>query len=158
MPAAFSVPTQNLAVPMLPHSRYFYYFLTAIRIYPRWAPLVTVLQIAQMFVGISIYVAVYVFQVAQGRFCDVTQENFMAGILMYGSYALLFLHFAVGRYLQCCAGRQPRTAIQPVTLDARTDTAVMTNEQVSSTGKLESADRAKGSLAVQGAKALRHRR
>jgi hypothetical protein len=41
---------------------YFYYTLTAMRIHPPWAPLVTTLQISQMFVGISICAAVYVFQ------------------------------------------------------------------------------------------------
>ena len=36
--------------------------------------------------------------------CDVTDENFAAGLVMYGSYAVLFLAFAVGKY---CKAKAP---------------------------------------------------
>lgn len=41
---------------------YFYYTLTAMRIHPSWAPIVTALQISQMFVGMAVCAAVYYFQ------------------------------------------------------------------------------------------------
>ena len=77
---------------------YFYYGLTALRIHPPWAPLVTTLQIGQMFVGMFLCAAVWLFS-AQGRDCDVSPDNYRAGLAMYASYAALFVAFAGERYL-----------------------------------------------------------
>jgi hypothetical protein len=35
----------------------------------------------------------------QGLACDISRENYTAGILMYASYAVLFIMFALERYL-----------------------------------------------------------
>jgi len=81
-----------------------YYFLAAIGHRPRWALGVTILQISQMFVGITICVLTYMYK--QRGACDVATSNIKAGALMYLSYLVLFVHFAVQRY--CC--RSPRKA------------------------------------------------
>lgn len=78
---------------------YFYYFLTAVGIHPPWSAIVTALQISQMFVGMFIFASIFVFQRLQGLPCDVTPENFASGLVMYTSYAALFLQFAFARYL-----------------------------------------------------------
>lgn len=81
------------------------------------APLVTTLQISQMAVGIFICCAVYYFNTFRaaavaigsgnpiaryadgGPACDVTAENYLAGLLMYFSYFVLFMVFALERYI-----------------------------------------------------------
>ena len=70
---------------------------------PRWEAIVTTLQISQMFVGIAICSAVYLYQRA-GFECDMTQSNFVAGLVMYASYALLFLAFAAQKYVSPLLG------------------------------------------------------
>ena len=64
-----------------------------------WSGLVTALQISQMFVGMGICAALFVFKSQQGLPCDVTTANYWAGLLLYGSYAALFVKFAVERYV-----------------------------------------------------------
>lgn len=82
---------------------YFYYYLAAIGMRPSWDIVVTALQISQMFVGICICAAVYVYQQpgpdGVPSFCDVTPSNFTSALIMYGSYFALFVAFAVDRYL-----------------------------------------------------------
>ena len=63
------------------------------------APVVTILQISQMFVGIFVCAAVYYFQEVRGVYCDVTHANYMAGLVMYASYAVLFVVFALEKYV-----------------------------------------------------------
>lgn len=88
---------------------YYYYYLVASRdrskeaagkakATPKWDGIVTTLQISQMFVGMFICGAVYYFEEVEGRFCDVRLDNYVAGLVMYASYAALFILFAVGRY------------------------------------------------------------
>ena len=35
---------------------------------------------------------------AQGEACDVSDSNFVAALVMYGSYLFLFVYFAVEKY------------------------------------------------------------
>ena len=69
------------------------------RIHPPWAGAVTFLQISQMFVGVAICVAVWVFHNQRGLACDISPSNYLAGLVMYGSYFLLFMLFALDRYV-----------------------------------------------------------
>jgi elongation of very long chain fatty acids protein 6 len=79
---------------------YFYYFLAARgRKNIRWAPLVTALQISQMFVGIIISLAAVYYRYNEPQGCDVTSANLWAGLAMYASYFVLFLVFALDRYI-----------------------------------------------------------
>jgi len=78
---------------------YGYYFLMAMRIkppIPAWT--ITVAQISQMFVGTFICIASY-YLMSSGRACSVKMENVIAGGVMYFSYFLLFMHFALQRYV-----------------------------------------------------------
>lgn len=82
---------------------YYYYFLTSLG-YKKisWAPLVTTLQICQMFVGICICATIYYYQSSYSPYtegCDVSPENFWACLLMYISYFMLFIWFAIEKYI-----------------------------------------------------------
>lgn len=78
---------------------YFYYFLAAINVRVRWGLLVTILQISQMFVGVMVCIAVYYFQaVDTSAPCHVSPAGYTAGLIMYGSYLVLFVLFAINRY------------------------------------------------------------
>lgn len=78
-----------------------------------WAPIVTTLQISQMFVGMFICGAVYFFE-SHGRTCDIVPENYWSGFVMYASYAWLFIVFAFGKYILgvevLSTGKSPRAA------------------------------------------------
>ena len=78
---------------------YFYYFLSARGIKAGWAGLVTTLQISQMFIGVGVCTAVWYYQSVKGVACDVQPENQLAGILMYASYGVLFIVFALEKYI-----------------------------------------------------------
>ena len=84
----------NLVVHALMYS---YYALAAMGRRPRWAFLLTLLQIAQMVVGMSLAAAVYSYWSA-GLPCFQTPENLAAGLSMYASYFVLFTLFALNRY------------------------------------------------------------
>ena len=80
---------------------YFYYFLMAARIKPKWfQPVwITVAQISQMIVGVLATVLCnYLFFVEQPSNCYLSKENNIAALIMYGSYLALFLQFFLGRY------------------------------------------------------------
>eukprot|EP01063_Lacrimia_lanifica_P005439 TRINITY_DN1320_c1_g5_i1.p2 TRINITY_DN1320_c1_g5~~TRINITY_DN1320_c1_g5_i1.p2 ORF type:complete len:331 (+),score=137.58 TRINITY_DN1320_c1_g5_i1:93-1085(+) len=83
---------------------YAYYAAMALRLVPKWFPpiLVTAAQIAQMFVGIfvcgaSIY---YYYERRESASpCRNDPTNLVLGSAMYLSYLLLFVDFAVKKYL-----------------------------------------------------------
>jgi elongation of very long chain fatty acids protein 6 len=78
----------------------------------KWAPLVTVMQISQMFVGVAIMVLIALQSETIGlagegavtRRCYVGRASFLAGLSMYFSYFVLFVYFAVDRY--CCGTKK----------------------------------------------------
>ena len=91
---------------------YAYYALMALRIRPKWfKPIViTAMQIAQMFVGVSVtLVGFYFFKTDPA--CAVGPENNTAALVMYGSYLFLFLQFFVGRYLQVNTGTAAKKTV-----------------------------------------------
>lgn len=77
---------------------YFYYFLTAQGYRPSWAKFVTIIQISQMFLGVQICAMTYYYW-HQGKQCDVSVTNFIGASLMYFSYLLLFVWFALKKYV-----------------------------------------------------------
>ena len=106
---------------------YFYYYLMAIKVVPSWFPawIITLLQISQMIVGTFVVGAgIYYKEFAGGLFdgsqspafftkytgyvgvsCSNDDINMLAGLIMYGSYLLLFMEFAFGRYIWGTRGR-----------------------------------------------------
>ena len=80
-------------------SMYFYYFLMAARMRPKWLNpmIITTMQISQMVVGVAVTLAAFYFYETDPS-CGLEAENNTAAFLMYGSYLFLFLQFFVGRY------------------------------------------------------------
>lgn len=58
----------------------------------------TVLQISQMFLGVAVCATLVLYKM-EGKPCDNDNNNLAAGIIMYASYAALFVVFALERYL-----------------------------------------------------------
>ena len=85
-------------------SMYFYYFLMALSLKPKWLNpmIITAAQISQMIFGVvSTAMANYLFFVklnSNEDSCYMSTENNVAALVMYGSYLLLFLEFFFGRY------------------------------------------------------------
>lgn len=82
---------------------YGYYFLMAMKLKPKWlnAKFITVAQISQMVVGVSVTLLGFYYYVTKGeQSCSIQRENIISAFLMYGSYLFLFVQFFVGRYLK----------------------------------------------------------
>jgi hypothetical protein len=79
---------------------YFYYFLMAVKCKPKWfnSMWITVSQISQMVVGVTVTVLNMVLPPLYEGKCHVTKENNVAAMIMYGSYLMLFLEFFFKRY------------------------------------------------------------
>jgi len=97
MPTGIYFVTMNYSVHAI---MYFYYFLAATRPRPpAWGLLVTVLQLAQMAVGIMItllHLNILVYGTVQN--CDGHIPNLTAALGMYASYFILFAQFLFSRY------------------------------------------------------------
>lgn len=78
---------------------YGYYCLQALNVCPKSFPtiLITMSQIAQMFVGTGVCLSAWYFMLA-GKTCSNELSNLVAGALMYGSYLYLFTAFAFKRF------------------------------------------------------------
>ena len=93
---------------------YFYYYLQATQGFMKrfkkgFIPpiMITFMQISQMVVGVTVCVASYYYKYlwefggeskGLGKECVVTEDNLLYGGLMYFSYMLLFVNFALERY------------------------------------------------------------
>jgi hypothetical protein len=75
---------------------YFYYFLTAIGIYPSWGYILTIIQILQMFFGIYILNFWYF---EKDCTCKNRELLSLACFIMYGSYLILFVQFFFKKYV-----------------------------------------------------------
>jgi elongation of very long chain fatty acids protein 6 len=94
-------------------SMYGYYFLTAMRLKPKWfnPMIITAFQISQMVVGVAVTCVAFYFYQTEKHItnsigepgCQLKAENNTAAFVMYGSYLFLFLQFFIGRY-----GVQPK--------------------------------------------------
>lgn len=94
---------------------YMYYFLMATKLKPKWfkSIYITVAQISQMVVGLSITILNFYFygtsvKCADGedQKCMIKMGNNVAASIMYGSYLVLFCHFFGQRYLRGKAGKK----------------------------------------------------
>lgn len=88
---------------------YFYYFLMAVKLKPRWfnSMYITVSQISQMVVGVTIMVLGFILPPKFAGECAISTENNVAGLIMYGSYLVLFVQFFIQRYQ--VKGQKPKT-------------------------------------------------
>jgi elongation of very long chain fatty acids protein 6 len=85
---------------------YFYYFLQAIKKVPKGFPawIITLMQISQMIIGTGIVVSSFYYYFKGGNMykpgeCHHSPSNLAAGGIIYFSYLLLFVHFALGRFI-----------------------------------------------------------
>lgn len=78
---------------------YGYYCLQALKVCPKSFPahLITISQIAQMFVGTGVCISAWYFKLS-GSSCHNDMQNLIAGGIMYGSYLYLFCEFAFKRF------------------------------------------------------------
>jgi hypothetical protein len=95
-PSGIYFTAMNYAVHAI---MYAYYCGVALKIVPKWFPagIITIAQISQMVVGVVLTllsVKLYNYRMD----CSVKLENLVAGGLMYFSYFVLFVHFAIQRY------------------------------------------------------------
>ena len=88
---------------------YGYYCLQALRVCPKSFPavLITLSQIAQMFIGTGVCLSAWYFMLS-GKQCSNDISNLTAGALMYGSYLFLFCQFAFRRYICPSKSRGPK--------------------------------------------------
>jgi elongation of very long chain fatty acids protein 6 len=86
---------------------YFYYFLMAMHIKPKWLNpvVITMAQISQMVVGVAVTLAALYYKMTSSSCAVLTKENNAAALIMYGSYLCLFLQFFVARYLRAPKNR-----------------------------------------------------
>lgn len=79
---------------------YGYYFLMAADAKPKWLnPMwITVVQILQMVMGITVTVSSIVYS-ANSSTCHVVREMQVFQMVMYGSYLYLFAEFMVKRFV-----------------------------------------------------------
>lgn len=79
---------------------YFYYFLAAVCTKPpKWALMVTIMQLAQMALGIAVTLShVYILVFKTVPHCDGHIPNLTAALGMYASYFMLFTLFFFNRY------------------------------------------------------------
>ncbi|CAM9233741.1 unnamed protein product [Scytosiphon promiscuus] len=83
---------------------YLYYGLAGMRIRLCKPYYITTMQISQMVVGIAVCVAGgYYIAIGETKFISV--PNFQAGVVMYFSYMMLFLQYALGRFLPKAGGK-----------------------------------------------------
>ena len=96
MPTGIFFATMNYIV----HSvMYFYYFLAAVTVPPKWGKFVTVIQIVQMFGGMFV-TGYHYYLLKTIPNCDGSYENLLAAFTMYSAYMLLFMQFFIGRYMR----------------------------------------------------------
>jgi len=79
---------------------YSYYTLKAMRfrIPSSVAKSITILQLAQFFIGL-LFVFIGIWALWTGTECGMNQTQINTGLIMYGSYFILFLNFFYHRYL-----------------------------------------------------------
>jgi elongation of very long chain fatty acids protein 6 len=96
-PGGLFFVTMNFGVHAI---MYFYYFLMAVKLKPKWfnSIYITVCQISQMVVGVTVTVLGFVLAPSYEKACALKPENNAAALIMYGSYLLLFVQFFMGRY------------------------------------------------------------
>lgn len=77
---------------------YLYYGLAGMKIRLCKPYYITTMQISQMVVGVGICVAGG-YYISKGETEYISIQNFQAGVVMYMSYMLLFLQYALGRFM-----------------------------------------------------------
>jgi len=99
MPTGIYFVVMNYMVHAL---MYFYYFLAAVCAKPpKWALMVTIMQLSQMAIGIGITLShVYILAHRTVPNCDGHLPNLTAALGMYASYFILFAQFLSKRYCQ----------------------------------------------------------
>jgi hypothetical protein len=90
---------------------YLYYALAAMKIRLCKPYYVTMMQISQMFLGIGVCLSCWYYY-ARGNTYNIHLGNLWAGGLMYASYAILFLQYAISRFIRKVMGYENREKSQ----------------------------------------------
>eukprot|EP00929_Paragymnodinium_shiwhaense_P001237 TRINITY_DN101463_c0_g1_i1.p1 TRINITY_DN101463_c0_g1~~TRINITY_DN101463_c0_g1_i1.p1 ORF type:complete len:394 (+),score=75.31 TRINITY_DN101463_c0_g1_i1:89-1183(+) len=105
MPTGLYFTAMNYSVHAI---MYFYYFLAGMGKPPNWGLFVTIIQIAQMVVGIAVTVGHMVLLYRESvPHCDGYLINLGLALAMYGSYCALFVQFFVEKY--CRRSKKAKT-------------------------------------------------
>lgn len=90
-------------------SMYFYYFLMAIKMRPKWLNpmIITTFQISQMIVGVAVTLTGFYYY-STDKTCKIEKENNTAAFIMYGSYLFLFLQFFIARYYKAKTSKKKK--------------------------------------------------
>lgn len=108
MPSGLWFTTMNFVVHSVMYSYYFMCSCGLRKLVRPIAPLITILQIAQMVAGLDIclYTAYYAYFSPLG--CGIRLPLIRLGVVMYGSYFILFVAFFVQRYVGKGKGHSKR--------------------------------------------------
>lgn len=87
---------------------YSYYFLRAIPVHvpSKVALFITALQISQMFCGLATNIYLFYQKILMEEYCKAVPSNIYIGLIIYGSYAILFMNLFLARYI--CKGKKKR--------------------------------------------------
>lgn len=101
---------------------YSYYAARALgfRVPKKLAMIITVSQIVQMVVGCFVTYYGYA-KASQGIACQIPEGTAKLGLIMYGSYFVLFAHFFVNAYY---GSKRPRESSQSCSIAAATSDSV----------------------------------
>ena len=107
-PGGIFFATMNYGVHSI---MYFYYFLMAVKCKPKWfnSIWITVSQISQMVVGVTVTVLGFVLAPTYDKECALKPDNNKAALIMYGSYLMLFVQFFIQRYQVKGRKSKPKT-------------------------------------------------
>jgi len=99
---------------------YWYYFLAAKGKRPTWGKFVTIVQLSQMVLGVSI-TSSWAYNYLTGVYCPMghPQAYMLSSLVLYGSYFLLFLQFYLNRYNYDSKGHYIKPADRAAAKDAK---------------------------------------
>ena len=89
--------SMNFTVHSVMYS-YYAFKAAGVKVPSRIALLITIMQIAQMFIALFVFFGNYFLHNQEDVDCEFNRDIFNAGLIVYGSYAILFLHYFYRRY------------------------------------------------------------
>ncbi len=101
-----------LSINYTVHAIMYAYFSGYLPFRKQLAPVITLMQISQMAIGVMVTSRVYYIKFFLQQPCSMSDISWLGTVLMYSSYFVLFVLFAIQRY---CVPRKPRSKSKAVT-------------------------------------------